>query len=102
MEGFSALADPTRQRILALLAKSERPAGEIAARFDMTPPAVSQHLKVLREAGLVRVRPVRQQRLYSLNAERLAEMADWLARMGNFWNDRLDRLEKMTRERKDA
>ena len=76
MLDFAALADPTRQHIVKLLAKGERSAGDIASRFELTPPAVSQHLKVLREAGLVHVRPLKQQRLYSLNRQSLADMAE--------------------------
>ena len=95
MLDFAALADPTRQHIVKLLAKGERSAGDIASRFELTPPAVSQHLKVLREAGLVHVRPLKQQRLYSLNRQSLADMAEWLARVSGFWNEKLDRLERM-------
>lgn len=98
MHGFAALADPTRQRIVALLADGERSAGDIAARFEVSPPAISQHLKVLREARLVRVRPVKQQRFYAVDPAGLAEMAEWLARMGGFWNERLDALERMLKE----
>src|SRR5215467_10798051 len=100
MLGFTALADPTRQRIVGLLAKGERCAGDIAERLDLTPPAVSQHLKVLREAHLVTVRPDKQQRFYAVDAATLEGMAEWLARMGGFWNERLDRLEQKLRERK--
>jgi DNA-binding transcriptional ArsR family regulator len=100
MLGFSALADPNRQRIVALLSDGERCAGDIAARLDMTPPAISQHLKVLREAGVVTVRPDRQQRFYAVDEHTLGEMAEWLARIGGFWNDRLDRLERKLREDK--
>ena len=102
IHGFAALADPTRRRIVTLLADGERSAGEIAARFDVSAPAVSQHLKVLREARLVRVRPVRQQRFYAVEPAGLAEMAEWLARMGGFWNDRLDALERMLKEADEA
>jgi DNA-binding transcriptional ArsR family regulator len=95
MQEFAALADPTRRHIVNLLAKGERSAGDIASRFDLTPPAVSQHLKVLREAGLVLVRPAKQQRFYSLNRRQLADMAEWLARVSGFWNEKLDRLERL-------
>src|SRR5471030_261256 len=66
MDAFEALADPTRRRILEMLAERELAAGEIARRFDMTPPAVSQHLKILRNANLVRVRNDAQRRMYAL------------------------------------
>jgi DNA-binding transcriptional ArsR family regulator len=82
---FAALADPTRRAIVAMLADGERPAGEIAARFEMSAPAVSQHLKALRAARLVQVRPVAQRRLYALAPEGLDEIARWVADMRRFW-----------------
>jgi len=94
MLGFTALADPTRRRIVEMLATRELPAGEIARRFDMTAPAVSQHLKLLREAGLVRVRRDAQRRIYALDARGLTELDAWLARFRRFWNNRLDALER--------
>jgi DNA-binding transcriptional ArsR family regulator len=83
---FAALADPTRQRIVEMLASREYAAGEIAQRFDMTPPAVSQHLKLLRDAGLVRVRREAQRRIYALDPGALAELDAWLARFRRFWS----------------
>jgi DNA-binding transcriptional ArsR family regulator len=94
METFAALADPTRRRIVELLAQREHGAGELARRFDMTPPAVSQHLRILRQAGLVRVRPQAQRRIYALAPEGLAELDAWLARFRRFWSTRLDTLER--------
>jgi DNA-binding transcriptional ArsR family regulator len=94
MEAFAALADPTRRRIVELLAQREHGAGELAHRFDMTPPAVSQHLRVLRDAGLVRVRPQAQRRIYTLAPEGLAELDAWLSRFRRFWSTRLDELER--------
>jgi DNA-binding transcriptional ArsR family regulator len=88
MDTFAALADPTRRRIVEMLAEGELPAGEIARRFDMTPPAVSQHLKVLRESELVRVRPQAQRRLYALDPRGLAALDAWLARYRRFWSER--------------
>ena len=79
---FEVLADPTRRQIVAFLAEGEAPAGEIAAQFNSSAPAVSQHLKVLRDAGLVVVRPDAQRRFYSLNRLVLVEAAEWLVRMG--------------------
>ena len=92
MQGFAALADPTRRRIVEMLAISELPAGEIARRFDMTAPAVSQHLKLLRGAGLVNVRRDAQRRIYALDPNGLAELDAWLARFRRFWTARLDAL----------
>jgi DNA-binding transcriptional ArsR family regulator len=88
MDAFEALADPTRRRILEMLAERELAAGEIARRFDMTPPAVSQHLKILRNADLVRVRNDAQRRMYALEPNGLAELDAWLTRYRRLWTDR--------------
>lgn len=85
MDAFEALADPTRRRILEMLAERELAAGEIARRFDMTPPAVSQHLKILRNAALVRVRGEAQRRMYALEPRGLADLDAWLAPYRRFW-----------------
>ena len=79
---FEVLADPTRRQIVAFLSEGEAPAGEIASQFNSSAPAISQHLKVLRDAGLVVVRPVAQRRFYSLNRLVLVEAAAWLVKMG--------------------
>lgn len=86
MQGFAALADPTRRKIVEMLAVRELPAGEIARRFDMTAPAVSQHLKLLRDAGLVHVRRDSQRRIYALQARGLAELDEWLGRFRRLWS----------------
>jgi DNA-binding transcriptional ArsR family regulator len=86
MDAFAALADPTRRRILEMLAERELAAGEIARRFDMTPPAVSQHLKILRNADLVRVRNDAQRRMYALEPNGLAELDAWLTRYRRLQN----------------
>jgi DNA-binding transcriptional ArsR family regulator len=83
---FAALGDPTRRRIVELLAERELAAGEIARRFDMTAPAVSQHLKILRNADLIRVRSEAQRRIYALEPRGLADLDAWLARYRHFWN----------------
>ena len=93
MLAFAALADPTRRRIVEMLAVRELPSGEIARRFDMTAPAVSQHLKLLRDAGLVSVRRDAQRRIYALDPRGLAELDAWIARYRRFWHDRLETLE---------
>ncbi len=93
MNGFAALGDPTRRRIVEMLATRELPAGEIARRFDMTAPAVSQHLRLLRGAGLVHVRRDAQRRIYAIDPNGLAELDAWLARFRRFWSGRLDALE---------
>lgn len=93
MDAFHALADPTRRAIVTLLAQGERPAGAIGAEFPISAPAVSQHLKVLREAGLVTARVDAQRRIYALNREGFAEVEQWLASVRVFWKGRLDALE---------
>ena len=80
MNGLTALADPTRQQIVKMLAKGALSSGDIARRFEMTPPAVSQHLKTLREAKLVKVRAEAQKRFYELDPEGVGEVADWVAK----------------------
>jgi DNA-binding transcriptional ArsR family regulator len=93
MEVFEALADPTRRTIVELLARKERSAGELAGHFRMSRPAVSKHLRVLREAGVVAVREEAQRRIYRLEPGALGEAEGWLARHRKFWEERLDALE---------
>jgi DNA-binding transcriptional ArsR family regulator len=85
---FEALADPTRRRIIELLAGGELTAGEIAGRFPVSRPAISRHLRVLREARLVRYREDAQRRRYALDAEPLAAAAAWLDRPLGTWRVR--------------
>jgi len=94
MEAFAALSDPTRRHIVELLAECERSAGELGRRFTLSQPAVSQHLRTLRDAGLVRVRRDAQRRMYSIDGRGLAQIDDWLSRYRTFWNTRLDALER--------
>jgi DNA-binding transcriptional ArsR family regulator len=93
MEVFEALADPTRRRIVELLSEEERSAGELATHFMVSRPAVSKHLRVLREAGVVNVRMDAQRRIYRLDPKALGEAEGWLARRRQFWEERLDVLE---------
>ena len=93
MHALPALADPTRREIVALLARGERSAGEVADRFPVSRPAVSRHLRVLREAGLVRARTEGKRRLYALDPEPLRELDDWLALYRDLWARRLDALD---------
>jgi DNA-binding transcriptional ArsR family regulator len=93
VDALAALADPIRRQIVEMLADRERDAGELAAAFPVTRPAVSRHLRVLREAGLVRVRPQAQRRVYALDPRPLEELARWLERYRPFWGQRLDALE---------
>jgi len=99
MRALTALADPTRRRIVELLAEGERSAGQIAAEFSTSRPGVSRHLRVLREHGLVRARDDGQRRLYSLDPAPLAELDGWLARYRPFWSNRLDALDTEIRRR---
>ncbi|MCW3003188.1 MAG: ArsR family transcriptional regulator [Conexibacter sp.] len=91
---FSVLAEPARRDILDLLRGGERTVGELVAALPLTQPGVSKHLRVLREAGLVRVRPEAQKRWYGLRPEPLAELDAWLAPYRRLWAGRLDALER--------
>ena len=93
MTALAALADPTRQRIVEMLASGALSSGEIAGRFELSPPAISQHLKTLKAAKLVTVQVEAQKRIYSLNPEGITEVAEWVDRIRAFWNPRLDALE---------
>jgi DNA-binding transcriptional ArsR family regulator len=92
MEAFAVLAEPSRRRILDLLLV-ERPVGDLVAGTGLSQPAVSKHLRVLRDAGLVEVRPVAQRRLYRVRPEPLRALDEWLAPYRRLWADRLDALE---------
>jgi len=97
MQSLLAIADPTRRRIVELLAERERTAGELVDEFDVSAPAISQHLNVLREAGLVTTRVEGQSRIQSLNPDGFDELEAWLERTRNFWSKRLDALERELR-----
>jgi len=94
MQSLAAIADPTRRRIVELIAARDRTAGELVAEFDLSAPAISQHLNVLREAGLVTTRVEGQSRIQTLNPTGLDELESLLARTRNFWSQRLDALER--------
>ena len=103
MDRFAALAEPNRRRIVELLGAGPLPAGALAAQFALSAPAVSQHLKALREAGLVRVEIDGQRRIYRLDPDGLAEVEAWIARVRTFWSRRLDALEAaLEQEKGDA
>ena len=103
MDALAALADPTRRRIVELLAEREHDVTELHMHFRISQPAVSRHLRVLREHGLVRARPEAQRRVYSLDPTPLAALDDWLGRYRSFWAQRLDALEtELHRGRKDS
>jgi DNA-binding transcriptional ArsR family regulator len=92
MSALAAIADPVRNKIVTMLAADDLPAGDIAARFTVSRPAISRHLSVLLKAGLVNVREQAQMRVYSLNPAGLDEIDDWVAARRRTWNQRLDAL----------
>ena len=94
MQSLLAIADPTRRRIVELLAQRDRTSGELVEEFDVSAPAISQHLNVLREAGLVVTRAEGQTRNQTLNPAGLDDIGAWLERTRNFWSHRLDALER--------
>jgi DNA-binding transcriptional ArsR family regulator len=92
---FGALADPTRRAILAKLATGEATVGELAAPFDMSWPAVSRHLKVLEQAGLIERKAKARFRVCALRRERLGEAGAWIAEVRDFWEKGFDRLDAL-------
>ena len=97
MDSLAALADPTRRRIVETLSRGALSSGDIASRFSISAPAISQHLKTLRLAKLVRVRAQAQRRIYELDPEGVDEMSAWIAQIRRFWSSRLDALETQLR-----
>lgn len=99
MSAFAALAEPNRRQIVELLARYKRlPASQISQHFKASKPAISQHLKVLREANLVQVEAQGQQRIYSLNPTGFAEIETWIAQLHQQWDQRFDKLEQLLRD----
>jgi DNA-binding transcriptional ArsR family regulator len=92
MNVYEALADPHRRRIIELVGERERTAGAIVEALGISQPGASQHLKALRDAGLVAVRKDAQRRFYRLRPEKLAEVDAWLAPYRRFWINRIDAL----------
>jgi DNA-binding transcriptional ArsR family regulator len=95
---FAVLAEPTRREILDLLRGGERSVNELVDRLRLSQPGVSKHLRVLRDAGLVEVRPVAQRRLYRLRPEPLAEIDEWLAPYRRLWTRSFDALDQHLEE----
>jgi DNA-binding transcriptional ArsR family regulator len=91
---FAVVAEPSRRQILDLLGEAERPVGELVDQLGLSQPAVSKHLRVLREAGLVQVRGDAQRRLYSVRPEPLRAIYEWLAPYRRMWAASLDELER--------
>lgn len=95
---YAALSEPSRRRILDLLREGERSVGDLVVRLGLSQPGVSKHLRVLREAGLVDVRPEGRRRWYRLRAQPLAEVDEWLEPYRAYWSERLDALERHLEE----
>jgi DNA-binding transcriptional ArsR family regulator len=99
MDVFAAIAQPTRRSILEMLAEGgQLTASDIAHKFRLTAPAISQHLKVLREAHLVRMHKHRQQHIYEINPETVQDVEAWARQMTSLWNERFDRLDHLLQE----
>ena len=99
MNLLEVISEPRRREILARLGElGESPVGELAETIDVSRPAVSQHLKVLRNAGIVTARVDAQRRIYRLNDDSLDEVEEWLGKVREFWSQRLDRLEQLLSE----
>ncbi|MHB9146573.1 MAG: ArsR/SmtB family transcription factor [Symbiobacteriia bacterium] len=95
---FSAIADPTRRQVLGLLAGGEQSVTALTSHFTVTRPAVSKHLAILRQAGLVTERKVGRERRYRLRAEPLQEVRDWTSHFERFWSEKLMALQKHLEE----
>jgi DNA-binding transcriptional ArsR family regulator len=93
MHALAALADPTRKKIVEMLSRGGLCSGDISGHFAASAPAISQHLRTLREAGLVHARVDGQRRIYELDATGLDEISDWLTRIRSFWAVGLGALE---------
>ncbi|WP_448626475.1 ArsR/SmtB family transcription factor [Geodermatophilus sp. URMC 64] len=93
VQALAAIADPTRRELLALLSAGEIAAGDLAGRFPVSRPAISRHLRVLREAGLVRARTEGRRRFYALDPGPLRELDAWLEPYRDLWAQRLDALD---------
>jgi DNA-binding transcriptional ArsR family regulator len=103
MDAFGAVSDATRRQVLDLLSRHERTAGELGSAFpSVSQPGMSRHLRVLREAGLVRVRHEAQHRVYSLRSEGLAPVDAWISKYRGFWETELDSLENFLETRRGA
>ncbi|MBB3603575.1 DNA-binding transcriptional ArsR family regulator [Mycolicibacterium sp. BK556] len=95
MDVFEAIAEPSRRVLLDTLAAGDRTAGELVAALpDLTQPSVSRHLRILREVGLVEVRPDAQRRIYALRADGLVTIDGWIEQYRKFWTGHLDALER--------
>lgn len=95
---FQAIADPTRREIIDLLAGKALPINEVAEKFDISRPAISKHIKILNECGLVVIHQEGRQRFCRADPRKLQEVLEWVARYRKFWSDKLDTLEALLDE----
>lgn len=101
MDSFAVLAEPRRRRVVEILAhRGTLSASQICDEFDVTPQAISQHLRVLREANVIRMEKSAQRRLYAFNPQSVNPIQLWAADMAKSWNRRLDRLDRALKEEK--
>ncbi len=101
MDVFFALAEPTRRHIIEMLAaRGKLSASDISGKFQVSPPAISQHLKVLREVKLVDMEKRGQQHLYQINPQPMKELEGWIHKMTTLWDDRFNRLDKLLEKEK--
>jgi DNA-binding transcriptional ArsR family regulator len=99
MDTFSVLAEPRRRRVVEILVhRGQLSASQICDEFDVTPQAISQHLRLLREANVIRMEKRAQRRLYAFNPQSMNQIQGWAAEMTRTWNRRLDRLERALKE----
>lgn len=102
MDVFAALAEPNRRKIIEMIAlKGQLTATDISDAFHVSPPAISQHLKVLREAKLVDMEKHAQQRLYTINTKSLLEIESWIGKIRDQWEQRFSRLDKLLKDLKE-
>lgn len=103
MDKFSALGDPNRRRIVELLANhGPLTATEICEKFSVSPSAISQHLKILREANLISMKKKAQQRIYEINPKEMREMENWAKRLTSLWDTRFEALDRLIAAEKDG
>jgi len=103
MDRFAALAEPNRRRMIEIIAANGKvSASDISSQFEISAPAVSQHLKILREAGIVTMEKKAQQRLYSINSQGVDEMWEWLNQLRQLWGEKLSALEEYLMQEKDG
>ena len=91
---YFALADPTRRKILTLISDRERSVNDLVEKFEISQPAISQHLKILRSSGIVSVRKNGRQRMYAVDFQRLKGIHDWVSQFEEFWERKMDALEE--------